>query len=175
MIGQAAVRPQGTQTMSEAGGETSYDRPNRLPVPPMIFLGCLVAAWLVDWLMPAAVPFAREPVRIAGAVMIGLGLMLMVWSSSTLNRARTTVLPHRASTALVTSGPFAISRNPIYVGNTLILAGFGGIANSLWYWLAAGVALLLVDRLAVRPEEAHLAARFPEEWAAYAARVRRWL
>jgi protein-S-isoprenylcysteine O-methyltransferase Ste14 len=156
-------------------GETPYDRPNRLPLPPMIFLGCLVAAWLIDWLMPLPVQLPRELIRIIAAAMVGLGLMLMVWSSSTLSRARTTVLPHRASTALVTSGPFAISRNPIYVGNTLILAGFGGIANSVWYYLAAGVALVLVDRLAVRPEEAHLAARFPEEWAAYTARVRRWL
>jgi protein-S-isoprenylcysteine O-methyltransferase Ste14 len=156
-------------------GETPYDRPNRLPLPPMIFLGCLVAAYLIDWLLPIPIELPRELIRIKSAVMIGLGLMLMVWSSSTLNRARTTVLPHRASTALVTSGPFAVSRNPIYIGNTLILAGFAGIANSAWYYLAAAVALFLVDRLAVRPEEAHLAARFPEEWAAYVARVRRWL
>lgn len=161
--------------MSEGQGETPYDRPNRLPVPPIVFMGCLLAAYGLDTLWPMPVQLPRELMRIKGAVMIGLGLMLMVWSSSVLTRAKTTVLPNRASTALVTSGPFSLSRNPIYIGNALVLAGFGGVAGSFWYDMAALVALVLTDRLAVRPEEAHLAARFPAEWAAYAARVRRWL
>jgi protein-S-isoprenylcysteine O-methyltransferase Ste14 len=154
--------------------DTPDDRPNRLPMPPLIYVGCLLGGWLLAEYMPP-VDLPRELMRIKGAVMLGLGLMLMVWSSSALTRARTTVLPNRASTALVTTGPFSFSRNPIYVGNTLVLAGFGGIAGSLWYWVAAAVALFLVDRLAVRREEAHLAERFPAGWAAYTARVRRWL
>lgn len=171
MIARSARATPDETSMSD----TSDDRPNRLPVPPIIYVGCLLGAWLLAEYAPIPVGLPRELLRIKGAVMIGLGLMLMVWSSSTLSRARTTILPNRASTALVTTGPFGFSRNPIYIGNTLVLAGFGGIAGSPWYWLAAVIALLLVDRLAVRPEERHLAARFPAEWAAYAARVRRWL
>jgi protein-S-isoprenylcysteine O-methyltransferase Ste14 len=171
MIARSARAAPDETSMSD----TPDDRPNRLPLPPIIYIGCLLGGWLLAEYAPVPVDLPRELLRIKGAVMIGLGLMLMVWSSSTLSRARTTVLPHRPSTALVTTGPFSVSRNPIYIGNTLVLAGFGGIAGSLWYWVAAGVALVLVDRLAVRREEAHLAARFPAGWVTYSARVRRWL
>lgn len=161
--------------MSPAPPPDPRDRPNRWPLPPLIMMGCLLAGAGLESLWPFALPLPRAAARIGAAVLVGFGLMLMVWSSSVLTRARTTVLPHRASTALVRHGPFAVSRNPIYLGNALVLAGFAGVANSAWYALGAVALVALTDRLAVRPEEAHLAARFPQDWAAYAARVRRWL
>ena len=90
-------------------------------------------------------------------------------------RARANILPHRAATALVTEGPFRLSRNPIYVGNTVVLAGLGLAVGNLWFLPAAAVAALLTQRLAIVREEAHLAALFGDEWTSYAARTRRWL
>jgi protein-S-isoprenylcysteine O-methyltransferase Ste14 len=100
---------------------------------------------------------------------------LDAWASFTFTRAKTTILPHRGSQALVTHGPFAYSRNPIYVGNLMILVGVGLLAGSLWHVVLAPALAFAIGHFAIRREEAHLAARFPHEWAEYTARVRRWI
>ena len=92
-----------------------------------------------------------------------------------MRRARANILPHRAATALVTAGPFSFTRNPIYFGNTLLLLGAALLLHDLWFVVAALVAALAVDRLAIRREEAHLAAKFGAEWEEYRQKVRRWL
>jgi protein-S-isoprenylcysteine O-methyltransferase Ste14 len=75
----------------------------------------------------------------------------------------------------LTSGPFAWSRNPIYLGEASLIAGFGLLKGSLWLLIAAITFVNLVTLLAVIREEAHLAARFGEDWQAYVRKVRRWL
>ena len=88
---------------------------------------------------------------------------------------RTNIRPDRPAETLVSSGPFAFSRNPIYVGNVAIIFGLSMTKGSLWYLLLAPVVFLLIQELAIKREEAHIAARFGEQWTHYAATVRRWL
>ena len=88
-------------------------------------------------------------------------------------RARANILPHRAATALVTRGPFAFSRNPIYLGNTLMMAGVGLAVGNPWFIATGLAAALLVERLAIRREEQYLDARFGQAWRDYCARVGR--
>jgi protein-S-isoprenylcysteine O-methyltransferase Ste14 len=90
-------------------------------------------------------------------------------------RARANILPHRAATALVTWGPFGFSRNPIYLGNTILLLGAGLAFGIAWFVPVAFAAAALTARLAIAREEAHLNARFGRAWREYAARVRRWV
>ncbi|MET3354430.1 UNVERIFIED_ORG: protein-S-isoprenylcysteine O-methyltransferase Ste14 [Xanthobacter viscosus] len=152
-------------------------RPNRLPWPPMIYGGALAAALALGALAPSFWPplLAGPAVRGGGAVVAGLGLGLDLWAIVTLHRARTNILPHRAADRLVTSGPFALSRNPIYLGNTLLLLGLGMALANGWLLAAALLAALATDRLAARREERHLAAKFGAAFDAYAARVPRWI
>ena len=89
-------------------------------------------------------------------------------------RYRANILPNRAATALVTSGPFAWSRNPIYLGNTLVLIGLAALMGNVWFLLAAFVAAWTVDMLAIRREETHMATRFGAAWDDYAGRVPGW-
>lgn len=152
-------------------------RPNRLPWPPLVYLAVVVAALWLQEAAPLDVPGALRavPARAAGWGLLAAGLGLDLWAMVTLWRARTNILPHRAAGRLVTGGPFALTRNPIYLGNTLALLGLAlALANP---WLAGGafLAFVLVDRLAARREEIHLAQRFGAEFAAYARRVPRWL
>ena len=84
-------------------------------------------------------------------------------------------MPNRPATALITSGPFALSRNPIYVANTLLVGGLGLAFGIGWLVIAALLGALLTRKLAIAREEHHLAARFGAEWQAYAARTPRWL
>jgi protein-S-isoprenylcysteine O-methyltransferase Ste14 len=150
------------------------DRPNRIPWPPLIGAAAIVAA-SVGWrAFPLGVPFAPLT-RPLGWALIAAGLALALWAIATLKRARTNLMPNRGADRLIVGGPFAFTRNPIYLGNAILLVGVGGAAGSLWFVVAALVMAALVDILGVRREEAHLARRFGEQWAVYAARVPRWL
>ncbi len=152
------------------------DRPNSIPWPPIIFLGVALAAVALNRLWPIAlIPEAWQPWFVfAGAAVAGLGLALDLGAMSAMRRAHTNILPHRAADQLVTDGVFAFSRNPIYLGNTMLLIGIGLVLGSVWMIGGAFVAALLCDRLAIRREEHHLQARFGEAFAAYARRVSRW-
>lgn len=156
---------------------TIKDRPNTIPWPPIIFLGIALAAVLLNRIWPIAfVPEELQPWSVfAGAAFAGLGLALDLGAMSAMRRARTNILPHRAADQLVTDGVFAFSRNPIYLGNTMLLIGIGLVLGSVWMIGGAFVAALLCDRLAIRREEQHLQARFGEAFTVYARRVSRWI
>jgi protein-S-isoprenylcysteine O-methyltransferase Ste14 len=151
-----------------------HDRPNRIPWPPIIFAGIVVAALLLHAVVPLGDTLPRA-VRLIGAAIMLAGIVLDVAAMVTMHRHRANIQPHRAATALVTTGPFALSRNPIYLGNTLLIAGAGIAFDALWFVPTALLGAWLVSRLAIRREEAHLAARFGPAWAAYAQRTPRWL
>ncbi|MGD1036322.1 MAG: isoprenylcysteine carboxylmethyltransferase family protein [Roseiarcus sp.] len=149
-------------------------RPNRVPWPPLIGAAALALAVLASRAAPLGLGLGPTA-RWLGWALIAAGLGLDLWAMATMARARVNILPHRAAGGLVASGPFAFTRNPIYLANTIALAGVGGAANSLWFVVAALVMAKLVEVLAIHREERHLALRFGREWADYAARVPRWL
>jgi protein-S-isoprenylcysteine O-methyltransferase Ste14 len=129
------------------------------------------AALLLDRLLPMATP---EYPNLGAAVML-LALGIDISAMIAMRRQRANILPHRAATALVTAFPFNLSRNPIYLGYTLMLAGAGlGFGNG-WMFIAAAAGAIAVQRLAILREEAHLATLFGPAWHDYAARVPRWL
>ncbi len=152
------------------------ERPNLWPWPPILVGLCAAAAVALDHVLPTGAVFAvPDPVRAAGVAVAAVGLGLDLWAIRTMRRHRANILPHRAATALVTTGPFAFSRNPIYLANGLLLAGAGLALANAWLLPAALAQMALVTRLAIRREEAHLAIRFGDGWTAYAAAVPRWL
>ena len=112
----------------------------------------------------------------AGVLFI-MGVFVMAMAAKSFVTAKTTINPLKPSRAsrLVTGGVFRFSRNPIYLGDLLILA-----AVAVWLGHPANLALLpvfvgYIDRFQIRPEERALSALFGVEYAAYCARVRRWL
>ena len=149
-------------------------RPNILPWPPMIYMAAALAAYVLGQFLPVA--FARDRVvSMAGLAVLLAGVLLDLWAMATMWRAKTNILPHKGADTLMTSGPFRFTRNPIYLGNTIAMLGLSAFLDNGWF-LALGLgAAIAVQHLAIRREEAHLAARFGEEWSAYSARVPRWL
>lgn len=155
-------------------GET-FARPNRIPWPPLVFVAALVAAVLLGRFWPGPDFLDSALPRALGAVLLAGGLTLDLATMLVMTRHKANILPHRAATALVTSGPFALTRNPIYLGNTIALTGAGLAFANPWFVPAALAAATAVTRLGIVREEAHLAARFGAEWQAYARRTPRWL
>lgn len=156
----------------------AYDaRPNRLPWPPMIYLAAIVVAATLTWMIPlpwipsplSDILFAIGIVTIAGVVAIDVSAM------RTLFRARTTIMPHRGSDHLVSSGPFSFSRNPIYLANTMLTVAIGLIAGSVWFLGFGLLAAFATQKLAIEREEKHLEARFGKKYRDYRKKVRRWI
>lgn len=152
-------------------------RPNIIPWPPVLLILLIAAAFAAGAVvpMPAPPPDAAFWFRILGIAVAAAGIALDLWSLLTMYRHRTNVLPHRAADRLVTSGPFRFSRNPIYLGNTTLLGGIAIALANPFFLLAAILNVVLVNRLAIAREEAHLAERFRDAWHDYAARVPRWV
>jgi protein-S-isoprenylcysteine O-methyltransferase Ste14 len=153
------------------------DTPNTVPWPVYIWGAAICGGLALKFLAP--LPFGYGPYenvwRGLGWAMILTAITVDLWALATFRRHRTTVMPHQGASALITDGPFAWSRNPLYLSHTLLTAGIGVAAHTLWPILFAPLALLAARRLAVAREEAHLEAKFGDAWRAYAARVPRWL
>lgn len=149
-----------------------------LKVPPVVLL--VLAAGLMRWLASLTFPPLPLPaaVRLTLAFALGLaGLGIGLAGIVAFRRARTTVDPlhPEAATSLVSGGIYRHTRNPMYLGMLLLLAGWAA-------WLAAPAALLglpvfvlCINRLQIVPEERALSARFGTAFESYRSRVRRWL
>jgi len=149
-------------------------QPYAVPWPPLIVAAALVVAFLGEWAFPVGLHLGAFG-RWLGWALIAAGIGVNVWGVATMRRAGVNLAPHRSATGLVTSGAFAITRNPIYLGTTVAFVGLGAAANSLWFAVAALFAAKLIEIVAIRREEAHLDLLFGSQWVDYAARVPRWL
>lgn len=155
--------------------DTRQDRPNTLPWPPIIYAGTLAACWVLEKLI--ALPRLPESlvIRWIGAVIVLASIGLALKAAADLRAAGTTLHPTGAATALVTEGVYAWSRNPLYLTALIAFAGLGLALRSTWLLLSIPLVAIALTRLAIEPEEAHLARRFGGAYLRYTARVRRWI
>lgn len=150
-------------------------RPRTLVLPPAPYAAAMLGSWWLDrhWLpLPWDDGAASHPL---GWMWVAAGLLLFLWTLWTLYRHRTTVNPYAGASALCTDGPFRFSRNPIYLGDWLVLAGVALLLNTLWPLAFVPLVWLMLRYGVIRHEEAHLEAKFGDAYRAYKARVRRWL
>jgi protein-S-isoprenylcysteine O-methyltransferase Ste14 len=148
----------------------------RLDYPPVWTAAALVAQWSLsriwspDW--PAAIQIG---LIWAGPGMSVLGMVLMLLAVTEMRRAKTTVIPHRLPQALVTSGVFAFSRNPIYLGDVLLVLGHGVFLGTPLVLVSVPLLALILRARFILPEEARLRAAFGAPVDEWFARTRRWL
>jgi protein-S-isoprenylcysteine O-methyltransferase Ste14 len=142
--------------------------------PPLIYLAGLAVGFGLEALLPSA---SVPPVLglVAGIPLIGAGVLLARSFFRALGQAGTPISPYAASTALVTGGPYRVSRNPGYLGMALAYAGIALVSGALWPFASLAVVLVLVDRGVIAREERYLEQKFGDEYLQYKSRVRRWL
>ncbi len=145
-----------------------------IDVPPVWLALCLALVWLQGAYLPVG-PAPGLWVRILGALLILGGLAMIGLAAWELRRHRTTVVPHREPDALVTSGVFALSRNPIYLGDAMILAGCALRWHAWPSLILVPLFMALIARRFIDGEEARLRAVFGSAFDGYARKVRRWL
>ena len=142
--------------------------------PPVLYLGSIGLGLLIHWLWPFHwLPSASSlPIGILLVVVSGA---LFIFAVRELRSADTPVPGNRPTTAIVRTGPYRFSRNPIYLAFTLFQLGLAAWANSLGLLLTLLPALTLIAMVVIPREERHLEARFPAEYSRYKGEVRRWL
>lgn len=141
---------------------------------PVYFLASIILMIVLHALVPVA-QIVPEPWNLLGALLIAGGLWMHIWASRHFDRLNTTIKPFAEPRELTTAGLFRLTRNPMYLGGIVLLAGLAIFLGSLTPWLVIPVFMWVITRLFIRAEEEILERRFGERYLLYKARVRRWL
>ena len=146
-----------------------------IDIPPVWLVLALIMTLLIGQVQPASWAFSHPTTDLFGGLLVGGGLVLILLAAVEMRKKRTTIVPHMEADHLVTTGIFRRSRNPIYLGDALVLAGLA------LRW-EVPVALLLVPLFMVTitarfivPEENALRRKFRADFARYCQMTRRWL
>ena len=143
-------------------------------VPPVYFLGCIVGMVLLDRSIPILRLLEGTP-RWAGILPLALGLTLNVTSAALFQIKGTPLVPGTEATLLVRSGAFRYTRNPMYLGFSLMLLGIALILGSLSPLLVPPLFVWIIQALFIQKEEKWMKEQFGEEYLSYRRETRRWL
>jgi protein-S-isoprenylcysteine O-methyltransferase Ste14 len=148
-----------------------------VPWPPVIYVVAIIAGVVLHSLYP--LPWFGSPmsdILVAVGWLALLAMAALFFSAfHALRRAKTPINPNAQPEHLVTEGPFGVTRNPIYLANTLLLIGVGLVFGITWFLPLALIAAFATQKLAIEREEKHLEVRFGKRYRDYAKRVRRWI
>lgn len=153
----------------------SEKRSRPFDLPPVWLVAMLALAWTQAQHFSLGLSFGPVWADLLGGLLVGGGVLLAALAIVEMRRQQTTIHPHQDSDRLVQSGIFSRSRNPTYVGDLLILAGF------ILYWDAVlalplvPIFLWVLEQRFVIPEENRLRRKFRVDFARYCEKVRRWV
>jgi len=155
-------------------GRDNGDNPGVIAPPPFIYAGTLAAGLLASRLLrlpflPRRLAPTLGPLLIVGGFVIGLSGFREV------RRAGSNVDPREPATTVVTGGPYRFTRNPMYLGFTLMYVGISALANALLPILLLPAIQQLMRRGVIEREERYLESKFGEEYLRYKEGVRRWI
>ena len=150
------------------------DNPGVIVLPPVLYGVSFAIVLGLRWLWP--VPVLPHPLALwAGVAVLLLGVGLGLWGAYAMHKAGTNIMPTLPTTALVVSGPFRHSRNPLYLALALDFLGLTLIVNSLWGIFALVPVLIVMHYGVILREERYLEAKFGESYRQYCSTVRRYL
>jgi protein-S-isoprenylcysteine O-methyltransferase Ste14 len=143
--------------------------------PPLIFLAGLVLGFWLDTQFHLPLPLLKPALKIALSLVTGsLAAVLVFWQFAAFARVGTPERTDRPTTALSTGGPFRFSRNPGYLGMSLLYLSVAVATGGCWTVLMLIPTLLVIRNGVILREEAYLERKFGAEYRSYADRVRRW-
>lgn len=142
--------------------------------PPLIFLGGLLIGGLISYFYPAGFlpPIAAI---VSGLALAGVGFAIIGTAISQMRRSKTNVEPWKPTTAIIGTGLYAVSRNPIYLGMISIYVGVAFFFNSIWFLPPIVPVLLTIHYGVILREEKYLERKFGSEYLNYKSLVRRWI
>jgi protein-S-isoprenylcysteine O-methyltransferase Ste14 len=150
------------------------DRANVVASPPVIFAAVLALGFILDWRWPAS--FLPDGWSLPlGFIIIFLAANIKLFAVRELVRIKSNLNVYRPTNDIATSGPYGMSRNPIYAGIVLLNIGIACFVNSLWIFLLTTVLVPMLLKGVIEPEEAYLEQKFGDKYLRYKVKVRRWI
>lgn len=146
-----------------------------IDLPPIWLVGFCIAAWCQASYFDFGFSFGGAWADFVGGILVGGGVLLMALAIFEMRRMKTTVIPHQDADALVTSGIFKRSRNPIYLGDMLVLSGLILNWDAVLSLPLIPIFLWVIERRFVIPEENRLRSKFRADFARYMSKTRRWM
>lgn len=143
--------------------------------PPLFFLSALLLGALIDDRVHRLLIFQNDKWRWIGLVVALFGIALVAIGRRTMVKHGTNVNPTQPTTAIVETGPFRFTRNPLYVGLTLLYVGLSLLLNTWWSLFLLVPVWIVMHFFVVRREEAYLERKFGDTYLNYRRRVRRYL
>jgi len=154
----------------------AHDNPNVIIFPPMLLLATIITGIVLDWLVPIGLldVVSRWARMIVGAILFVLGASMPITARRAFHKAETNIRPDKPTTAIVTSGLYAHTRNPIYQGATIALLGLALMLGSDWILILMVPMLLVLHYGIVLREERYLEHKFGQAYWRYKAAVPRY-
>ncbi|QLC24492.1 isoprenylcysteine carboxylmethyltransferase family protein [Parasphingopyxis algicola] len=156
-------------------GNPDEARPHVRFPPPLVFIGFMLLGLAADRLF--ALPPLSVPPALgwAGLVLAIAGLVLIAVAIGLFRKAGENPEPWTPSETMIASGPYRLTRNPMYLGMAAVQLGFGLWWPSIGVLVLLPVAVILIDRTVIAKEESYLRATFGEAYDGYCRQVRRWI
>lgn len=142
--------------------------------PPALVAGSALLGFVLQKLAPNPV-LPKRVRRGLGLVLTGSAFAVAFSALHELREAHTAVDVRKPTTAVVTTGIYAYTRNPLYLAMMMLYLGIGSLRNSRWHWLLALPTVAALQLAVIAREEAYLERKFGAEYLGYKARVRRWI
>jgi len=168
---QGPVKGHNTQDGGQATDAKVNNPGVRFP-PPLVYLAAVLIGAAFDRFIPVHL-FPAGLTGWLGGSLVLIALTISVLSFREFIKARTSIRPDRSASALVTTGPFRYSRNPMYLALTMLQLGVGIWMNSVWVVVLLMPVIALIRWCVIEPEERYLIGRFGQVYLDYQAKVRR--
>jgi len=151
------------------------DRANVIAFPPLIYLAPFVLGVLLHF--QRAVPIATNfnVGLVVGWPLIALAIVLMIWAPQTFKKAGEDKSVRTGTHSIVASGPFAFTRNSMYLAMIILYVGLAFFINTLWPFFFLPIVLIVMHYGVILREEEYLENKFREEYLQYKRKVRRWI
>ena len=146
-----------------------------LDLPPVWLAGFAAIAYLQANYASFDLSLAHPLTMLAGGLLVGAGIVLVLLAAMEFHKHKTTIIPHQEASALIQSGVFSRSRNPIYLADVLILAGLALRWDAVLSLALVPVLFWVLETRFIIPEENRLRRQFRADFARYAQKTRRWL
>jgi protein-S-isoprenylcysteine O-methyltransferase Ste14 len=161
-------------TENENKPETCPHGPNVRVHPPVIYGISILSGIVLNNYWPLTLPYGIHG-HLYGSIIIAIAILIAGFSILKFHRASTDVRPDKPDTALITSGPYRYTRNPLYIVLTLTQVTVALWFNNAWVLILVIPSIIAITHYAIIREECYLEKTFGQDYLDYKLRVRRWL